>query len=187
MNALAKMAAIGEGVIDSIIQDVAELPDRTSPENFPDAMLVTADELRAILRAHLFESEPEVSIRVSLPPIEAPSVADVTDFEAAIEAAHRRLDDLTPRPTKRFEFDTWAEDEAGWDPETKAPGIMKFASAVQVWSALQNRAVTVAECARVFNVDAKRVIEAVDEHSYMKVAGPRGDPDRATIEHTGGE
>lgn len=31
-----------------IIQTVAELPDRTSPDDWPEAMLVTADELRAI-------------------------------------------------------------------------------------------------------------------------------------------
>lgn len=37
-------------VIDDVIHDVAELPDRTSPADFPDAMLVTADELRCILR-----------------------------------------------------------------------------------------------------------------------------------------
>lgn len=36
--------------VESIIRDVAELPDRTSPEDWPEAMLVTADELRTILR-----------------------------------------------------------------------------------------------------------------------------------------
>lgn len=34
--------------IDRIIQQVAELPDRTSPDDWPEAMLVTADELRSI-------------------------------------------------------------------------------------------------------------------------------------------
>jgi len=37
----------------AIIRDVAELPDRTSPNDQPDMMLVTADELRTILEAHL--------------------------------------------------------------------------------------------------------------------------------------
>ena len=36
-------------VIASAIQRVAELPDRTSPDDWPEAMLVTADELRVIL------------------------------------------------------------------------------------------------------------------------------------------
>jgi hypothetical protein len=36
---------------DAVVQAVAELPDRTSPDDWPEAMLVTADELRAILAA----------------------------------------------------------------------------------------------------------------------------------------
>jgi hypothetical protein len=35
--------------IDSIIQKVQELPDRDSPEDRPEIMLVTDAELRAIL------------------------------------------------------------------------------------------------------------------------------------------
>jgi hypothetical protein len=42
-----------EDEIDRLIQEVAELPDRTSPDDWPEAMLVTADELRTILRAAL--------------------------------------------------------------------------------------------------------------------------------------
>ena len=42
-----------DDVVNEIIRDVAELPDRTSPEDWPDAMLVTADELRTILEAAL--------------------------------------------------------------------------------------------------------------------------------------
>ncbi len=36
-------------IINDILRDVAELPDRTSPEDQPHMMLVTVDELRAIL------------------------------------------------------------------------------------------------------------------------------------------
>lgn len=35
---------------DLIVRDVAELPDRTSPDDQPDMLLVTADELRGIIR-----------------------------------------------------------------------------------------------------------------------------------------
>jgi hypothetical protein len=35
--------------IESIIQDVCELPDRDSPEDQPEMMLVTDKELREIL------------------------------------------------------------------------------------------------------------------------------------------
>ena len=36
-------------VTDRVVRRVAELPDRTSPDNWPEAMLVTADELREII------------------------------------------------------------------------------------------------------------------------------------------
>lgn len=39
--------------IDSIIRAVAELPDRTSPEDDPTQMTVTESELRDILWRHL--------------------------------------------------------------------------------------------------------------------------------------
>lgn len=35
--------------IDEVVRAVGELPDRSSPEDWPEAMLVTADELRQIL------------------------------------------------------------------------------------------------------------------------------------------
>lgn len=37
--------------IDKVVRSVAELPDRNSPEGWPEAMLVTAGELRDILIA----------------------------------------------------------------------------------------------------------------------------------------
>src|SRR3990167_5837333 len=42
-----------EAAITAMITDVAELSDRTSPEDWPDAMLVTADELRRIISDRL--------------------------------------------------------------------------------------------------------------------------------------
>lgn len=40
-------------LIEAIVRDVAELPDRTSPTDWPDAMLVTSDELGGILADRL--------------------------------------------------------------------------------------------------------------------------------------
>jgi hypothetical protein len=37
-------------VVDDVVRRVSELPDRTSPEDWPDAMLVTVSELSEILR-----------------------------------------------------------------------------------------------------------------------------------------
>jgi len=39
--------------VQEIIQQVAELPNRTSPDDWPEAMLVTADELQCILETAL--------------------------------------------------------------------------------------------------------------------------------------
>jgi hypothetical protein len=44
--------------IDKVLKEVAELPDRNSPEDNPDAMLVTAAELRQIIEAHSPKVEP---------------------------------------------------------------------------------------------------------------------------------
>lgn len=44
--------------IDEVLCAVAELPDRTSPDDWPDAMLVTAEELRAILKRRLHPPTP---------------------------------------------------------------------------------------------------------------------------------
>jgi hypothetical protein len=50
--------------VDQIVRAVAELPDRNSPEDWPEAMLVTADELRQILvDAELSRPETEAELR----------------------------------------------------------------------------------------------------------------------------
>lgn len=38
--------------IDNVLRDVAELPDRNSPKDWPEAMLVTGAELRQIIVTH---------------------------------------------------------------------------------------------------------------------------------------
>jgi hypothetical protein len=40
-------------IINAICKDICELPDRSSPDDWPDAMLVTAEELTLILDRHL--------------------------------------------------------------------------------------------------------------------------------------
>lgn len=42
-----------ERLADAIVREVAELPDRDSPADWPAAMLVTSDELRGIVLAHI--------------------------------------------------------------------------------------------------------------------------------------
>lgn len=44
-------------IAEEIVREVAELPDRTSPEDQPEMMLVTADELKAIVIANLGKND----------------------------------------------------------------------------------------------------------------------------------
>lgn len=61
-----QLAAQRLSLADCVVQRVAELPDRTSPDDWPEAMLVTGDELRNIIDE---ESQMRAS-PVPLPPTE---------------------------------------------------------------------------------------------------------------------
>jgi len=54
-------------LIDRIVQRVAELPDRTSPDDWPEAMLVSASELECILYDELVHSG---ALTAGVPPAE---------------------------------------------------------------------------------------------------------------------
>jgi hypothetical protein len=47
-----RLQNITDDLVGNIIVDVAELPDRTSPDDWPTAMLVTGDELAEIVERH---------------------------------------------------------------------------------------------------------------------------------------
>ena len=85
-----------------------------------------------------------------------------------------------------YEFDEWGAARDAWDLDTGAPGIGLFGNAVQVWAVMQNRRqVSVAEAARAFNVPPERIVEAVEEHSWMFLSGSDFDPAARFIEHEG--
>lgn len=46
---------LSDAVIAEIVRRVSELPDRTSPDDWPEAMLVTGDELQQVITAVLAE------------------------------------------------------------------------------------------------------------------------------------
>lgn len=69
------------GLLDLIVRDVAELPDRSSPEDWPEAMLVTGDELKDILRSRLSTGEQEVGELVE-------AAEMVADSELVVDALH---------------------------------------------------------------------------------------------------
>jgi hypothetical protein len=80
-------------VVERILQDVAELPDRTSPDGWPEAMLVTAGELAVILHDRLpaLLGEPENVGR------DAMSSAGVPDASEAIKAGDGRTPGVSDR------------------------------------------------------------------------------------------
>lgn len=90
-----------------------------------------------------------------------------------------------PANDRPFSFDNWAEEADGWDTETGAPGIILFGDALQVWSISQNHPVSVADAARAFNISPARIVEAVEDHHWMLLVGPRHDYERLMIEHDG--
>ncbi len=53
-------AQLAQEVAETVCRDVAELPDRTSPEDWPEAMLVTADELQLIVAREITEALSEI-------------------------------------------------------------------------------------------------------------------------------
>lgn len=90
---------------------------------------------------------------------------------------------MTERPG---DFADWADDDWGWDQATGAPRISLFGSAVQVWSAMQGEPVSVQQAADAFKVPPRRIIQAVEEHSWMFLSGPMSDDyAHMMIEHDG--
>lgn len=58
------MSNFAENIATAVCRTVAELPDRNSPEDWPEAMLVTADELRSIVLAALSANADEAEQQV---------------------------------------------------------------------------------------------------------------------------
>lgn len=84
-----------------------------------------------------------------------------------------RLPRALPGFGGRYRIERWSPDPIGW--QRGAPGIIKVGMAIEAWAILQERDISVAEAARVFNIDADRVVEAVLAHPRMGVQGPSDD------------
>lgn len=66
--------------------------------------------------------------------------------------------------------DDWNIDEGG----DGKPGVSLFASALQVWSLMQDRDVPVTEAADAFNTVPDMIREAVEEHPWMLIGNDDG-------------
>ncbi len=73
--------------IDGVVQRVCEWADRTSPEDFPDALLITPEELTSLLR------DFAAFVRVQAVSPETPGASQDDDTPESIAAKLRALDD----------------------------------------------------------------------------------------------
>lgn len=74
-------------IIDEIVVNVAELPDRNSPDDWPDAMLVTGEELTEIIEAALEGYAIVPADQASQPPADADDIAWDARIKALEDAA----------------------------------------------------------------------------------------------------
>lgn len=85
-----------------------------------------------------------------------------------------------------YSIERWGAEDDSWNLETGGhPGIGLVANAIGVWTSFQQRPSSVAEVARVFNIDPIRVIEAVEQHAWMFLQGPQDDYTRRMIKLEG--
>lgn len=65
--------------------------------------------------------------------------------------------------------------------------LFQLECAIQTWSALQGRDVSIAETATTFNVRPELVREVVEANFWMSVVGDDQDPTQQFIEHEGSD
>ncbi|MEJ5125811.1 hypothetical protein WH367_07105 [Comamonas sp. MYb21] len=100
--------ALGECIADQVCMSVAELPDRNSPPDWPQAMLVTSDELRNIVldainyAAQAVAAQPPAEVAVALAQLES-----ACERRAAITTVevYNRLADLPGMSIALLELD----------------------------------------------------------------------------------
>lgn len=93
--AQANGPAVGMDWISFAIRDLCELPDRNSPEDFPEGIVVTADEIREAIIYHMPSPAAEIGrtlIDAATPT--APTDAGEGTPECAFEAGEVDADDM---------------------------------------------------------------------------------------------
>lgn len=91
-DSTALVERVANEVATTVCQDVAELPDRTSLDDWPEAMLVTADELQLIVAREITEALLE--IRDDL--LTDRAVLDASGEDELVEALNAWLHLFTP-------------------------------------------------------------------------------------------
>jgi hypothetical protein len=140
----AAVRLLAQKISEAIVREVSELPDRDSPEGEPQTLLVNADELNAIVEAHITPScEAFLRMEAALNDMhrmgnQAGIAWIVEDCEAALSPRTPQADGET-MPTNN-ESDAWIA--------SKIPATPPAASAADHADATTH-AEAIAECARL--------------------------------------
>lgn len=120
--------------ISEVLREIQEMPDRTSPADFPTAMLVTARELRGILERHAPSASRAIHIAVlrqneKRRVVLAVYSKDATEAERVARGKYTgwSLESLKLKddPTVfRLHDDAWLEADSV-QPEEEQPGGLK--------------------------------------------------------------
>jgi len=100
------------------------------------------------------------------------------------------LADTKPLSEQRHPF--FGPDEEDWNladldsPDYGKPGVGIVASAISVWSSLQNGCTSLGDAAKAFNMPVEAVAQCVEYHPWMYFIGDETTPlEDLKIEHEG--
>ena len=112
----------GGAVAERIVRRVAELPDRTSPDNWPEAMLVTSDELRTIVAEETSGDPPDAVAALRMLMDELQKVLDMDAIGLPLTRAVMQAQDVLDRNVgRRLELNIipeWVKRAAEREPES---------------------------------------------------------------------
>lgn len=101
------------------------------------------------------------------------------------------IDDIKPLADERHPF--FGPNEEDWNLDLDLdnedygkPGVGIVASAISVWSSLQNKSITLGEAAAAFSMPVEAVVQCVEYHPWMYFVGDEKTPlETFVIEHEG--
>lgn len=156
---------------DLICTDVAELPDRTSPEDQPEWMMVTADELGAIIHRRLREN-PTFQMRVSEWMLECftPEIAAdlVERNDRFLEEALELVQALGHSRERAYALVDYVFDRPAGVPEQEVGGVMVTLAALCKPNAIDMQMAAEIELSRISQP------EIIEKIRVKQAAKPKG-------------
>lgn len=127
-------------ITNLIVRDIEELPDRTSPDDWPEALIVTNSELREIVSEHI-----RAALRESAAPQGEP-VDIVFDGPPGPEAGH--FVEAESPPGRSIRLGEWVKRDDGYWALRFSPAQSAPEAFGHVWTWFQRRAQHIAESAK---------------------------------------